>query len=36
MNQAWLAFEEYRSFSFKQRADFMRTIALEIERLEKC
>ena len=31
MNQAWSAFEEYRRFSLKQRAEFMRTIAKEIE-----
>ena len=33
MNQAWLAFHEYRKFSLKQRATFMRTIAMEIAML---
>ena len=31
MQQAWKAFHEYRKFSLKQRADFMRAIALELE-----
>jgi len=33
MQQAWKAFHVYRSLSLKQRADFMRTIAKEIENL---
>lgn len=33
MQQAWKAFHVYRRFSLKQRADFMRTIAIEIENL---
>ena len=31
MNEAWSAFERYRRFSLKQRADFMRAIAMEID-----
>lgn len=31
MRQAWKAFYEYRKYSLKQRADFMRAIALELE-----
>jgi len=31
MQQAWKAFHEYRKCSLKQRADFMRAIAAEIE-----
>jgi NADP-dependent aldehyde dehydrogenase len=31
MQQAWKAFHEYRKLSLKQRADFMRAIALELE-----
>ncbi|MBL0057478.1 MAG: aldehyde dehydrogenase (NADP(+)) [Chitinophagaceae bacterium] len=31
LNQAWKAFHEYRKYSLKQRADFMRTIAIELE-----
>jgi len=31
MRQAWKAFFEYRKCSLKQRADFMRAIALELE-----
>jgi 2,5-dioxopentanoate dehydrogenase len=33
MQQAWKAFHAYRKFSLKQRADFMRAIAREIEDL---
>jgi NADP-dependent aldehyde dehydrogenase len=33
MEQAWQAFHEYRKCSLKQRADFMRAIAGEIENL---
>ena len=33
MQQAWNAFIEYRKFSLKQRANFMRNIALELETL---
>jgi alpha-ketoglutaric semialdehyde dehydrogenase len=33
MQQAWKAFHMYRKFSLKQRADFMRSIAMEIEKL---
>ncbi len=33
MQQAWQAFHIYRKFSLKQRADFMRNIATEIENL---
>jgi alpha-ketoglutaric semialdehyde dehydrogenase len=33
MQQAWKAFLAYRKLSLKQRADFMRTIAKEIENL---
>ncbi|MER3498150.1 MAG: aldehyde dehydrogenase (NADP(+)) [Chitinophagaceae bacterium] len=33
MQQAWKAFHVYRKFSLKQRADFMRMIATEIENL---
>lgn len=33
MQQAWQAFHVYRKYSLKQRADFMRTIAAEIEKL---
>ena len=31
MQQAWTAFHVYRKMSLKQRADFMRTIAIELE-----
>ena len=31
MEQSWKAFHEYRKMSLKQRADFMRAIALELE-----
>lgn len=31
MQQAWKAFAVYRKYSLKQRADFMRTIAAELE-----
>ncbi|MBL7763662.1 MAG: aldehyde dehydrogenase family protein, partial [Chitinophagaceae bacterium] len=31
MQQAWKAFYQYRKCSLKQRADFMRAIALELE-----
>jgi NADP-dependent aldehyde dehydrogenase len=31
MRQAWYAFHEYRKYSLKQRADFMRTIGKELE-----
>ena len=31
MQQAWKAFHEYRTYSLKQRADFMRAIAYELE-----
>lgn len=31
MNEAWNAFHAYRKLSLKQRADFMRTIAVELE-----
>lgn len=31
MQQSWKAFHEYRRFSLKQRAHFMRTIAAELE-----
>jgi 2,5-dioxopentanoate dehydrogenase len=31
MQQAWAAFHVYRKMSLKQRADFMRTIAVELE-----
>lgn len=33
MQQAWKAFHGYRKFSLKQRADFMRAIAKEIDNL---
>jgi len=33
MQQAWSAFIVYRKFSLKQRANFMRNIALELEKL---
>jgi NADP-dependent aldehyde dehydrogenase len=33
MQQAWNAFIEYRKFSLKQRANFMRNVALELEKL---
>ncbi|MBS1656233.1 MAG: aldehyde dehydrogenase (NADP(+)), partial [Bacteroidetes bacterium] len=33
MKEAWSAFLQYRKFSLKQRADFMRAIAKEIENL---
>jgi 2,5-dioxopentanoate dehydrogenase len=33
MNEAWRAFHQYRKLSLKQRADFLRTIAVEIEAL---
>ncbi len=33
MQQAWKAFHIYRKFSLKQRADFMRAVAREIENL---
>ena len=31
MQQSWTAFHVYRKMSLKQRADFMRTIAVELE-----
>jgi len=31
MQQAWAAFHEYRKMSLKQRADFMRAVAVELE-----
>ncbi|HRF19759.1 MAG TPA: aldehyde dehydrogenase family protein, partial [Chitinophagaceae bacterium] len=31
MQQAWKAYHEYRKFSLKQRAHFMRAIAAELE-----
>ncbi len=31
MNKAWTAFHQYRKLSLKQRADFMRAIAVEME-----
>jgi alpha-ketoglutaric semialdehyde dehydrogenase len=31
MNKAWIAFHQYRKLSLKQRADFMRAIAVELE-----
>ncbi|MDB5199085.1 MAG: Aldehyde dehydrogenase [Chitinophagaceae bacterium] len=31
MNKAWVAYHQYRKLSLKQRADFMRTIAIELE-----
>src|SRR5512138_1729757 len=31
MEQSWNAFHDYRKMSLKQRADFMRTIAVELE-----
>ncbi len=31
MNKAWKAFHVYRKYSLKQRADFMRVIAVELE-----
>ncbi len=31
MQQAWAAFHQYRKLSLKQRADFMRAIAVELE-----
>jgi 2,5-dioxopentanoate dehydrogenase len=33
MEKAWRAFLEYRKFSLKQRADFMRSVAKELENL---
>ena len=33
MNTAWQAFQQYRKFTLKQRADFMRAIAREIDNL---
>jgi len=33
LNKAWLAFEEYRNYSFARRAAFMRAIASELEAL---
>jgi alpha-ketoglutaric semialdehyde dehydrogenase len=33
MQRAWKAFHEYKKLSLKQRADFMHTVALEIENL---
>lgn len=33
MQEAWSAFHTYRKFSLKQRADFMRSIATELENL---
>jgi len=33
MNESWNAFQVYRQFSLKQRADFMRAIAREMEAL---
>jgi NADP-dependent aldehyde dehydrogenase len=32
MNEAWEAFHEYRKIPLRQRADFMRTIATELEK----
>ena len=31
MDKAWIAFHQYRKLSLKQRADFMRAIAVELE-----
>jgi len=31
MDKAWIAFHQYRKLSLKQRADFMREIAIELE-----
>ena len=31
MNRAWIAFHQYRKLSLKQRADFMKGIAVELE-----
>ena len=31
LQQAWQAFQEYRNFTLMQRADFMKTIAVELE-----
>jgi len=31
MNRAWIAFHQYRKLSLKQRADFMKAIAVELE-----
>ena len=31
MDKAWIAFHQYRKLSLKDRADFMRTIAVELE-----
>lgn len=31
MDKAWMAFHQYRKLSLKQRADFMRAIAVELE-----
>jgi alpha-ketoglutaric semialdehyde dehydrogenase len=31
MNKAWIAFHQYRKLSLKQRADFMKAIAVELE-----
>ncbi|HUS03755.1 MAG TPA: aldehyde dehydrogenase family protein, partial [Chitinophagaceae bacterium] len=31
MNKAWFAFHQYRKLSLKQRADFMRAVAVELE-----
>src|SRR6266513_1063125 len=33
VQQAWKAFHEYKKLSLKQRADFMRAVAVEIENL---
>lgn len=33
VKQAWAAFEQYRKFSLKQRANFMRNVAREIDNL---
>jgi len=31
LQQAWQAFQEYRNFTLMQRADFLKTIAVELE-----
>ncbi|HEY8687606.1 MAG TPA: aldehyde dehydrogenase family protein, partial [Chitinophagaceae bacterium] len=31
MDKAWIAFHQYRKLSLKQRADFMKAIAVELE-----
>lgn len=35
MEQSWFAFEAYRTYSLKQRVDFMRTIAAELETINE-